>query len=59
MTSLIKTNKDVTPNTGREMDFSFQVELDTNSQSGTLQVTVVVDGALEQVTCTVSSAIAL
>lgn len=54
VTSLIKTNKDVTPNTGREMNFSFQVELNTNSQSGTLQVAVVVDGALEQVTCTVS-----
>lgn len=36
------------------MNFSFQIELDTNSQSGTFQVAVVVDGALEQVTCTVS-----
>lgn len=54
VTSLIKTNKDVTPNTGREMNFSFQIELDTNSQSGTLQVAVVVDGALEQITCAVS-----
>lgn len=54
VTSLIKTNEDVTPNTGREMNFSFQVELDTNSQSGTLQVAVVVDGALEQVACAVS-----
>lgn len=54
VTSLIKTNEDVTSNTGREMDFSFQVKLDTNSQGGSLQVAVVVDRALEQVACGIS-----
>lgn len=48
--SLIKTHEDVTPNTGREMNFSLQVELDTDGQCGSLQVAVVVDGTLEEVT---------
>lgn len=34
------------------MNFSLQVELDTDSQRGGLQVAVVVDRALEEVTCT-------
>jgi len=53
VTSLIKTHEDVTPNTGREMNLSLQVELDTDGQRGSLQVAVVVDGALEEVTCIV------
>jgi hypothetical protein len=53
VTSLIKTHEDVTPNTSREMNFSLQVELDTDGQCGSLQVAVVVDGTLEEVTCMV------
>lgn len=53
VTCLIETNKDVTPNTGREMDFSLQVELDTDGQRGSLQVTVVIDRTLEEVACMV------
>lgn len=49
--SLIKTHEDVTPNTGREMNLSFQVELDTDGQRCSLQVAVVIDGALEEVAC--------
>lgn len=51
VTRLIKTHEDVTPNTGREMDFSFQVELDTDGQCGSLQVAIVIDGTLEEVAC--------
>lgn len=50
-TSLIKTHEDVTPDAGREMDLSLQVELDTDGQRGSLEVAIVVDGALEEVTC--------
>lgn len=41
------------------MDFGLQVELDTNCQGGSLQVAVVVDGALEQVACRILSIIVL
>lgn len=51
VTSLIETHENVTPNTGREMNFSFQVELDTDGQCCSLQVAIVVDGTLEEVTC--------
>lgn len=49
VTSLIQTHEDVTPDTGREMNFSFQVELDTNGQCCSLQVTIVIDGSLKEV----------
>lgn len=50
VTSLIKTHEDITPNTSREMNLSFQVKLDTDRQRSSLQVAIVVDGALEEVT---------
>lgn len=50
-TSLIKTNEDVTPDAGREVDLGLEVELDTDGQRGGLEVAVVVDGPLEEVTC--------
>lgn len=49
VTRLIKTHEDVTSNTGREMNFSFQVELDTDGQCCSLQVAIVIDGTLEEV----------
>lgn len=51
ITSLIKTNEDVTPDAGREVDLSLEVELDTDGQRRGLEVAVVVDGTLEEVTC--------
>lgn len=50
-TSLIKTNEDVTPDAGREVHLSLEVELDTDGQRRGLEVAVVVDGPLEEVTC--------
>lgn len=50
-TCLIKTNEDVTPDTGREMDLSLQIQLDTDGQCSTLQVAIVVDRALEKIAC--------
>lgn len=46
---LIKTNKDITPDSGREVDLSFEVEFDANCKRGVLEVAVGVDWSPEEV----------
>lgn len=47
--SLVKTDQDVTTDACRQVNLSLQVELDTDRQGGGLQVTLIVDGTLEEV----------
>lgn len=47
---LVKTDADVTLDTGSEMNLSLQVELDTNEESSGLEFALVVSGAPQELT---------
>lgn len=47
---LVKSNADVTLDSGSQVDLGLKVELDTDKESGGLLVTVLVGGALEKLT---------
>lgn len=46
---LVQTDEDVTAYAGSDVDFGFQVQLDTDHESGLGQLTLVVDGTLQEV----------
>lgn len=47
---LVQTDADITPDSGSQMDLSFQVELDADEESRGLLVAVLIGGASEQLT---------
>lgn len=51
MKRLVQTNADVTLDAGSKMDLSLQVELDTDEESGSLLLALVVSGTLQELTC--------
>jgi hypothetical protein len=44
---LVKTNDDITLDTGSQVDFGLEVELDAEQKSGILELAVVVGSALD------------
>lgn len=46
---LIKTNQNIAPDSGSEMDFGLEVKLDSDHEGGILELAVGVDRALEEV----------
>lgn len=45
----VKPNDDVTTDPGGEVDLSLKIKLDTDHEGGVLEIAIVVDGALKQV----------
>lgn len=48
---LVQTDRDITTNSGSQVDLSFEVELDTDHQCGSLQVAVLVGCSFEETAC--------
>lgn len=47
--NLVKSNQNVTPNAGRQMHLSLKIKLNTHSQGSSLQVSLFINRATEQV----------
>lgn len=48
---LVQADQDVTADPGREVDLGLEVELDAHRERGVPEVALIVDGALEEVSC--------
>ena len=47
---LIQSNRDITPHSSSEMNFSFKIKLNTNQQCCTLHLSILINGTLQQLT---------
>ena len=47
---LIQSNRDITPHSSSEMNFSFKIKLNTNQQCCTLHLSILINGTFQQLT---------